>query len=150
MITPKSLSLLPAQTPSPMVYGSQILIATSAAVGIVGVVTNGLALVVIFAFTTIWKKINFFLLVNQIAVDFATCVIIAFQYLTITSGDPIASFFQIKLTNQDACRWWYAKAWMWGMILSSNYNVVMVTIERYLKIVHPVVYRNNMTWVRFV
>ncbi len=129
-----------SQTSLPMLNGGLALIAASAAVSTVGVVTNGLALVVIFAFTTIWKKINFFLLVNQ-------CFLAACQYFSIVNGDPNVFLFQIKLTNDAVCSWWYSKAWMWSMILSSNYNVVMVTCERYLKIVHPVTYHNHMTKV---
>lgn len=124
------------------------LIATSAIVGTVGVVTNGIALVIIFGFTTIWKRVNFYLLVNQIAIDFATCTLITCQYFTLIHGDPNSAFFNIKLINDAACRLWYSRAWMWSFFVASNYNVVMVTFERYLKLVHPITYHNHITKVR--
>ena len=129
------------------VYVALGLLRLSAGIGSLGILTNGLALIIIFAFTKMWKKINFFLLVNQIAVDFVTCLIIMAQYSSIINGDPNVRMFQLKITNNDLCRFWFSKAFMWSMILSSNYNIVLVTFERYLKIVHPVFYHRYLNWV---
>lgn len=123
------------------------LLALSAGLGCIGMCANGLTLIVIFTSTTIWKKMNFFLLVNQIAVDFVSSSFIAAQYLSITNGDPNTAFFNVKLTSDAACRWWYSKAWMWSFFLSSNYNVVFITFERYLKIIHPWIYHEHVTKV---
>lgn len=90
-----SSSIIATQTPSPFAANGRILIALTGSLGGVGVVTNGLALVTIFAFTTMWKKINFFLLVNQIAIDFAACLLYTCQYYSIIGGDPVASIYQV-------------------------------------------------------
>ena len=123
------------------------LLGLTAGIGGVGVLINGLAVIIIFVYTKIWKKINFCLLVNQIAVDFVACLLMMAQYTSVFQGDPNVRLFQLKVTNVDLCRFWYSKAFMWSMILSSNYNIVLVTFERYLKIVHPILYHRHLNWV---
>ena len=142
VMTPSLLSSSPV-TPK----GAYAVIAISAGLGCFGILLNGLAMVVIFGFTTIWKKMNFFLLVNQIVINFASSLTIAAQYLSVYNGDPNIIFFGVIISNDALCRWWYTKVWMWSFLLSSNYNVVLIAFERYLKIVHPILYLNQMTKV---
>ena len=127
--------------------GAYAIILVGAVIGSVGIFVNGWALVVIFRFTNIWKKINFYLLVNQIAIDFVACLLIAAQFLSILDGDPMMSIFNKRSTNDALCRWWYTKGFMWAAINSSNCNIVLLTLERYLKILHPIVYNNWLTEV---
>ena len=126
---------------------SLALISATGAVGTVGVFTNGLALIVIFGYTTIWKKISFYVFINQIAIDFVTCLFIALQYFSITEGDPPVTLYNVKVTNDALCRWWYSKAIMWSLIFSANYSVVLITLERYVKILYPLVYQAQVTKV---
>ena len=138
-------SIMPPITYVP--NGAYTLLAVSAAVGCVGIITNGLALVVIFGFTIMWQKVNFYVLINQIAIDFMTCIFIAAQYLSILDGDPSMPTFNLTTTNHFLCRWWYSKSLMWMLINSSNCNVVLLTFERYLKILHPIAYESQFTKV---
>ena len=140
-------TVMPSMNSTNVPNGAYILISVSAAVGCTGVVTNGLALVIIFGFTVMWQKINFYLLVNQIAVDFMTCIFIAAQYLSTLGGDPTSTTFNLATTNDPLCRWWYSKALMWMLLNSSNCNVVFLTFERYFKILHPIVYETQFTKV---
>ncbi len=127
--------------------GATILLIICAIVGSAGVLSNVLAMVVVFAFTNIWKQPSFYLLVNQIAVDFAACLFASAQYYSILRGDPTMAVFGMKITNDALCRWWYSKALMWTLINSSSCNVVMVTAERYVKVFHPLGYRTYFTKV---
>ena len=126
--------------------GAYIIIGIFAAVGLFGILTNGLAMVIIFGYTKIWQESKFYLLVNQIATDLISSFLIASQHLTVLNGDPISSAFNIPVTNDDLCRWWYSKSIMWAIINSSNCNIVLLTLERYTKIVHPWAY--NRIWTR--
>ena len=128
-------------------FGAYAIILIGAIVGMIGVLVNGWALVVIFRFTNIWKKINYYLLVNQIAIDFVACLLIAAQFFSILDGDPMMSIFNKRLTNDALCRLWYTKSFMWAVINSSNCNVVLLTLERYLKILYPLAYTAWLTQV---
>ena len=127
--------------------GAYTIIQVSTAVGGAGIIINGLALIIIFIYTDMWKKVGFYLLVNQIVVDFTACVTITAQYVSIISGDPTMTFFAIRTENDALCRAWYSKALLWSLANSSNYNVVMVTCERYLKILHPHLYNSLLNKV---
>jgi hypothetical protein len=88
--------IITTPTLSPFAANGRILIALTGSLGGVGVVTNSMALATIFAFTTMWKKINFFLLVNQIAMDFAACLLCACQYYSVIGGDPVVAIIQVS------------------------------------------------------
>ena len=118
-----------------------------AAIGVAGCIINGFALIVIFCYTKIWHKTKFYLLVNQIFLDFVSCLILAVQYIINYNGDPAQSVYNIRMTNQALCSWWYSKAFMWSFINASNCNVVLVTFERYMKILHPWTYDKLTTKV---
>lgn len=127
--------------------GATALILLCAITGTLGVLSNTLAIVVIFVYTTIWKKARFFLLVNQIAVDLVACLFASAQYYSILNGDLTVAVFGIKFTDDSLCRWWYSKAFMWTFINSSSCNVVMVTLERYVKVFYPLGHRSHFTKV---
>ena len=118
-----------------------------AAIGVAGFIINGFALIVIFCYTNIWQKTKFYLLVNQITVDFVSCLVLAVHYLTIYNGDPSQYVYNVRITNQALCSWWYSKAFLWSFINASNCNVILVTFERYMKILHPWTYDKLTTKV---
>lgn len=43
------------------------------------------------------------------------------------------------------CRLWLTKAPLWGLFISSTYNLVAFSLERYLQIVWPIVHRLTLT-----
>ena len=128
-------------------FSEFLIIYIGASIGTIGLIVNGFTLLVIICQTVIWKKINFFLLVNQIAIDFVTCLFIALQYFSIFGGDPTITSFGLRTTNQLLCQWWYSFVPMWSFIHSSTSNLVVMTFERYIKIIHPLTYRAHLTKV---
>ena len=127
-------------TSSPAFIGWKVLNAIS---GCAGFLLNGLGLIIFFRYTTAWKKISFYLLINQLAIDLAAPIFIASQNLCVISSDPLTP--GVIETNDTLCRVWYSRSFFWGMLASSSYNVVAVTWERYLKVVHAVTYNNRYT-----
>jgi hypothetical protein len=97
-----SAPIIATPTPSPFAANGRILLTLTGSLGGVGVVTNSMALATIFAFTTMWEKINFFLLVNQIAMDFAACLLCACQYYSVIGGDPVAAIFQVNRSDDES------------------------------------------------
>ena len=125
--------------------GAYVFLALFAAIGVAGVILNGFALIIIYCYTKIWRKTKFYLLINQIFLDFVACLLIAIQNFVIINGDPAQPICNLRFTNQALCSWWYSKAFMWSAINASNCNVVLVTFERYIKILHPWTYDNLST-----
>ena len=115
---------------------------TNAISGCIGILLNGLGLLVFFRHTTAWKKVSFYLLINQLAIDFITSIFIASQNLSVINRDPLLP--DTIETNDALCRVWYSRSFLWGM-LASSYNVAAVTLERYVKVVHSVTYNNRYT-----
>ena len=143
-VLPPSFILVP--TPN----GSYEFLRFFAAIGTAGVVINGFALVIIYRYTNIWQKTKFYLLVNQIVLDFVSSLFIALQHFTTLNGDPATPRFNLRMTNQALCSWWYSLAFMWTVINASNCNIVLVTFERYVKILHPWTYDALSTKVSVV
>ena len=126
--------------------GAYAIIGICATVGLFGIVTNGFAIIILFGYTNTWQETKFYLLVNQVLADFLSSLFIASQYFSILNGDPTSYVFTIAVTNDALCRWWYSKSLMWAVINSSNSNIVLLTLERYMKIVHPWAY--DRIWTR--
>lgn len=116
-------------------------------IGLTGLIVNGLSLVVIFCYTSMRTQPSSFLLINQIAIDCVACVLITAQYSSVLAGDPLFSMFNIYLSNDSLCRFWYSKVVMWCLLNSSNYNIVLLTVERYFRIIHSSTYYNIFTKV---
>ena len=126
--------------------GAYLIIGICATIGLFGIFTNGPAIVIIFCYTQTWQETKFYLLINQILADFISSLFIATQFFSVLNGDPTSSAFTIEVTNDVLCRWWYSKSLMWAVINSSNSNIVLLTLERYMKIIHPWAY--DRIWTR--
>ena len=126
-----------------MVHGIALPPLLQTIVGVLGVATNIFILIVLFRFTSLWKKPCFALLINQAAVNVAAGFFIAAQNATILHGDPLMFPHIVKVHSDALCRLWYSRMLMWGALVSSSYNAVAFALERYFMIVHPLCHRNN-------
>jgi hypothetical protein len=43
------------------------------------------------------------------------------------------------------CSLWLTRAPLWSFLMSSTYNLLALSLERYLEIVHPVWHKNHFT-----
>jgi hypothetical protein len=108
-------------------------------IGVVGVIANGLT-VAIMAFS---KKIhaNFtnWFIINQSVLDFWSAI---FMLVSIPADRTI--FINLSGVWGDIlCKLWLGKVFMWSLFVSSTYNLLVLTFERYCKVVHPIFHRNN-------
>lgn len=115
--------------------------------GMVGVVSNTFVLVVIFFFTTMYKKPAFVFLINQAVIDLLAATLVTCQNLTILSGDPLKNPITdtIPVYSDLLCRLWYSRVLMYSALVSSSYNAVAFALERYIMILHPVFHRDKYT-----
>ena len=79
-------------------------------------------------------------LANQSAID----VLASFVLLMVEITDPLSGRVNRNADSwrdQLYCRLWVTMYPLWALLMSSTYNIVMVTLERYFAIVHPVMHK---------
>ena len=106
--------------------------------GVLGLLGNLFVVIVIVGFTKMHKKFTNMYVVNQSIIDGISSLILIAQMLshnvkvTLTAHQPLSEIY---------CRAWSSQGLLWGCYTASIYNIVVLTIERYLKIVHPVFHK---------
>ena len=108
-------------------------------IGIIGVIGNGLVLVVLLLDKKARGNQKNILILNQSLVDLLTSVDFIITYL---SRAFVKSY-------EGAGIWWCwlvdVEVLMWSIISISTVNLMVITAERYMIVVHPVFYRNHIT-----
>ena len=116
---------------------TQFLDVVSFLIGSVGSVANGFVLLALLcARQSRRKRINVFI-INQSVLDLLACI---FLILTIVFG-------RMKITSI-AAKWIVCLLFETNTVLAiasygSIFGLVVITVERYVKIVHPVIHRNH-------
>ena len=100
-----------------------------AALGIVG---NGVVIVVIAHSVSMRHKFTNILILNQSSIDLVTSVLIL-----MTKSDKISRNNLSGIGGEILCRFWISEFPLWSLMVSSSYNLMGLTFERYLGIVHP-------------
>ena len=104
-------------------------------IGSVGILGNLLVIVVILNFRAMHLKNVNVLVLNQSIIDMLASVLIIAQ-THIDKGTHLEGVW-----GDIVCRFWLNSILLWGLMLSSNINILSITLERYLAVVHPIRYR---------
>ena len=104
-------------------------------IGSLGCPANLLVVVVIMTYPTMRKLQTNMYIVNQSLID---ATVAMFLILTTAFQDNGGILVKGKVADETYCRLWLTKMPLWGMLVSSTYNLVALTIERYLAVVHPI------------
>jgi hypothetical protein len=78
------------------------------------------------------------LIVTQNAIDLSSSL---FMVLTATIQVSGTGMNHNSAYDQFVCRVWLTRLPLWSMLISSTYSILVLSLERYLAIVHPVVYK---------
>jgi len=103
-----------------------------AAVGSLGMTGNALVIIVIMSSLQMRRSTTNLMITNQSAIDFSASLFILLG-TNIRDVDGIRSTIGRELF----CRLWAPNILMWGLSVSSTYNLVCITMERYTGIVYP-------------
>lgn len=107
-----------------------------------GIVANSFVILTIASYVPLRKRLTNTFIANQSAIDTVAAVFLLFTTLfedrgtARTPGNTLDEF---------VCRVWYAKLPLWGLLLSSTYGVVAMSLEKYLAVVHPIWYASKFT-----
>ncbi|XP_071499814.1 galanin receptor type 1-like [Diadema antillarum] len=107
-------------------------------IGAVGMLGNGLVLFVIYRVPSLRNITNLFIF-NQSLIDFVSSVFLCVCFLTpvipLPSDATLAAIF---------CAIWSSRYIYWGAHKASTTNLLVLTLERYVAIVHPIYYRRHI------
>ena len=109
------------------------------AVGIVGLTLNMFVMFILATGPTLKKRMENSLLFNQSLCDGAASL---FLMLNLTNN-LITSFSGIW--GEIMCKFWIPASPLWAALQASVCNHIVITIERYLEIVHPIFYKRNQS-----
>ena len=105
-------------------------------IGSIGILGNLLVIVVILNFRAMRSKNVNVLVLNQSFIDmFASVLIIAETHI-----DPGTHLEGVW--GDLACRFWLNTVPLWSLLLASTMNILAISLERYVAVVHPLGYRN--------
>ncbi|XP_071804807.1 melanopsin-like [Asterias amurensis] len=108
-------------------------------VGCLGICGNGLLCIVIIKVHFMHTITNAFIF-NQALIDFLGSLV-----LLLSSVIPIPDPFPPGAGGALICRLWVSQFFLWGFFVTSTFNLMAVTLERYLAIVFPFKYQQLAT-----
>ncbi len=112
----------------------------SICIGGFGAVDNSIVILVLGSSPFLRGKIVNMFIINQSLIDLANSVIIMAHTMTFIL-DPHMKFYGIM--GYMKCILWYNGLFKWGLFTASTFNLVGLTIDRYVKIVHPLYYKKH-------
>jgi hypothetical protein len=104
-------------------------------VGLVGIAANTFVAVVIATSPTLKKRIENSLLFNQSLIDGVTGLLLVANLTTSLPMTQTGGFWDF------VCRYWMSGTPLFAALQASIFNLVIITIERYFEIVHPIVHK---------
>ena len=112
-------------------------------IGSLGLTGNIFVIVVIFSYKGMRKSLTNTFIISQSFID-AT---VAF-FLLLTTAVEDDGHVKSGTADQLFCRLWLTKMPLWGMLVTSTYNLVGLTFERFMAIVYPIWHKNNFSKVK--
>ena len=109
-------------------------------VGVLGMISNILVIVTIICFRELRRRMPNMFILNQSLLD---CTAGFFLVATTLFND--ISVIESAIGREMFCRLWLTTLPTWGIFLSSTYNLVAVTFERYMAIVYPLSHSRRFT-----
>ena len=111
-------------------------------IGTVGFILNILVVVIIVLYRPMHKQLTNIIIANQSAMDavFAVVLIVGTYY----QPDPTKILVKGNVADEILCRVWFLKTPLWGMLISTTYGIVLLTFDRYMAVVYPIVYKTKI------
>ncbi|KAK2154720.1 hypothetical protein LSH36_259g01011 [Paralvinella palmiformis] len=114
-------------------------------IGGVGLVGNIFVVIVILSGTKMRKQLTNTYIINQSVMD---TLVSLFLILTTVFEDDSSKFS--TFVDEMFCKFWLTKLWLWSAIVSSTYNLLALTMERYLAVVYPIWHKMRINKIRVV
>ena len=116
-------------------------------IGFLGLLGNTFVIIVIFSSKVMRIHRTNIYIVNQCFID---ATVALFLILTTLLENDGRFFQEDDIGDVLLCKLWLTKLWLWSFLVSSSYNLMALTFERYLAIVHPFVHKVKITRPKLV
>ena len=113
-------------------------------IGILGILGNGTVFLVFLANSKSLKKFSSLYIFHQTIIDFGSSVVFL-AYRTHVYYQDRGYLEGESLLDVVTCKLWYSGYLMWAMLLTSNLNLALLSLERYFAVCHSVKHRNKYT-----
>jgi hypothetical protein len=110
-------------------------------IGSVGTVANGYVLLTIILCKELRKNITNVFICNQTIIDCLACIALA---ITMLLQKMAVSSSAIGFSKQFLCWLFDNTGFLGSSVYASKFSLVIITLERYFKVVHPVKHRNKL------
>ena len=107
-------------------------------IGVTGIGGNGLVLFVIYRVPSLRNITNLFIF-NQSLIDFVSSIFLLVCFVT-----PITALPANPILATIVCSLWSSRYLFWGAHKASTTNLLVLTLERYFAVVHPMSYRRQV------
>lgn len=108
-------------------------------VGFIGMTTNLFVLVIIATSQSLKKRLENGLIFNQSLLD---CLSGLFLVLILTTKQQPGVYYS-GIWGEIVCRVWMGQFALWTTLQASIFSLLVITVERYLEVVHPIFYKVN-------
>ena len=118
-----------------------VMTAIKVCIGVTGLVGNSLVVFVIYKYRKLFLYLKTVYIINQSVLDGLTSAVLILTSL-------LRSDLMSRMDNVSAelfCRMWLSQIPLWGLITSSTYNLMAISVERYLAIAHPIWHKTSFT-----
>jgi hypothetical protein len=82
------------------------------------------------------------LIINQSTIDFMAAIMMILTSLLPVNGTGMN---RDSVYDQFICRIWLTNFPLWSLLISSTYSILVLSLERYVAIIHPVFYKVIMS-----
>ncbi|XP_071845139.1 5-hydroxytryptamine receptor 1A-like [Apostichopus japonicus] len=112
-------------------------------IGILGIGGNGLILAMLIKIPALRNTTNL-LIGHQSVIDFSSSVLLLATFLPPPLHDMTELWQMNPALAEIFCKLWVSRLFYWTAIKASTANLVCLTLERYVAVVHPLKYREKL------
>ena len=143
-VSTSNLATMETSTSEPVVEGNfsqprGIMLYTYLISGSLGMVGNGLVVVVILSLPKLRKKLTNVLIIHQCIIDFLVSVVL----LALTGTQK--QYHIPGLAGVILCKVWLSTYILWVFLTVSTLNLCLLSLEQYFAIVHPIWHKTAFT-----
>ena len=110
-------------------------------IGVTGLLGNLLVVVVVYKYTKLFQQVNAVYIINQSFID----AVVSALLIAVSLDRQYPNLQQKGFKDELFCKLWRSQILLWGMMTSSTYNLMAISIDRYMAIVHPVWHKVSFT-----
>ncbi|XP_077993834.1 galanin receptor 2b-like [Glandiceps talaboti] len=114
-----------------------------AILGTLGIVGNFMVCFVFIKIKALRKTFTNIFILNQSLIDLTSAI----MFVALKFG-PSFDVIPSTIGGDVLCKIWVSEYVLWGLFISSTFNLSFLAIERYLAICHPVLHRNKITMTK--